>query len=839
MDRNAIWKWLILLALLSVSFMLVTPPGDKIRLGLDLQGGTSFTVKIDEERVREDIEAEAGELTPEEIRKKTREKLQGAQERALVVLRNRIDNLGIEEPVIYPGKDNRIVIQLPGTDENQRRAAERTIKKLAFLEFKMVHENNAALVRELFDRGLSPEGYVIAHGSGGMLYKRAPAFPDSDRDQEYFENLRRFEVPDPAYEFLLQETEEDGDAYYRPYFVERRPEMTGKYLKSARAVLRPAGGPVVSISFDAKGARRFADVTGDYAPGGPRNPDPESYRQMAIVLDGVLHSAPVIREAIYSGDAQIEGNFTMAEARRLEGILKAGSLPAPVKMVEKLFVAPSLGRDAVVSGIRAVLFGGAGVLVFMLAYYLVSGIIADLALVVTMCLLPLGMTVAAGFLGIFAQGPATGGAVRLPVLTLPGIAGILLTVGMAVDANVLIFERIREEMKQGKRLWPGITAGYDRAFVTITDANVTTLLTGVVLFIFGSGSIRGFAVTLCGGIIVSLYTALVVTKMFFSVLASRTNVKTLKMFRLIGDTAIDFVSRRKAAAVLSVLVIAASWVVMGMRLSEEPGKVFGVDFTGGAATTFTFREKVSLEKIRERLETAGVEESYIQYQKDIEKNVDKFLLVRTGIGRTEGADPAEKVKRCLTTELPSAGFEVAQEEEIGPQIGRELKKRAIWSMIWALFVIIVYISWRFELGFAVAAIVAVAHDVLVTVGLYSLFGRQISLPIVAALLTIVGYSVNDTIVVFDRIRENLKSMRRQSFREICNISVNQTLNRTLLTSLTTLITIAMLLLFGGGLIFDFALALCIGVVIGTYSSVFVATPVALLWHKDRKPGFAA
>ncbi|MBN1556628.1 MAG: protein translocase subunit SecD [Lentisphaerae bacterium] len=838
MDKHALWKWLILILLLTGSIIMVTPPSEKIRLGLDLKGGTSFAVKIDEARVRQQIRERGEELTDAEVDAEVRRVLDGAQSRALEVIRNRVDNLGIAEPIIYPGKDNRIIIQLPGIDARKRAEAEKSIQSLAFLEFRMVHPENDTLTDALFASNLAPEGYRIAAAGGETVYRRDNSFPETDRDAAYRERLGRFQVPGPGYEFLLQETEVDGQTVYRPYFVKRRRELSGDFLEDAAVDYRSLGDPVVKLQFDARGARKFANVTSDYAPGGPKNPNPESYRQLAIVLDGTLYSAPVIREAIYGGKAEISGRFTVPEATFLSNILRAGSLPAPVEIVEKRFVAPSLGSDSIRNGLRAIVLGGAGVLLFMGVYYLVAGVVADLALLLNMLLLPLGMVVAAGFLGIFASDAAGGGPIRLPVLTLPGIAGILLTIGMAVDANVLIFERIREESGSGKRLWTAITSGYDRAFVTIVDANLTTLLTGIILFIFGSGPIRGFSVTLCAGIVVSMFTALVVTKLIFGVIAEKTSVTQLRMLRLIKDTSIDFVSKRKAAAVASLLVIAVSWTLMTVRGMQRPDAVFGVDFTGGASVTFAFKERVPVAELRDRLQAAGLSEVHLQYQQDMETGGDRFLQIKVGEAPAGGLKPAEVVKATLAEAFPEAGFDVAQEDEVGAQIGRELKSRALWSIILALVGIILYISWRFELGFAVGAIVALAHDVLVTVGLFTACGSQISLPVVAALLTIVGYSVNDTIVVFDRIREDLRLIHGKSFKDICNLSINQTLSRTLLTSLTTLITLVMLVIFGGGAIFDFALALLIGVLVGTYSSVFVATPVVLLWYRDRRPAFA-
>jgi len=841
MDKHALWKWLILIGLLSFSLWVVTPLGEKVRLGLDLKGGTSFVARIDEDAVRKSVRNDAdSSMTEEDIQEQVANVLDGAQVRALEVLRNRIDGLGISEPIIYPGKDNRIVIQLPGIDEEKRKEAEASIRSAAFLEFRMVHDKNEELVQELFRNDHAPDGYRIVTVSTKPYYKRdRRALPDTAMDKDYREALGRFQVPDAGFEFLLHKTEIEKATYYRPYFVKRRRELTGDHLKTAAVDYQALGQPVVRIELDSKGAKKFAYITGEYAPGGAKNPNPQNMRFLAIVLDGTLYSAPYIREPIYGGKAEISGSFTLAEANFLRNVLRAGSLPAPVDIVEKRFVSPSLGKDSIDSGVRAVKYGAIGVVAFMALYYLVSGLVANAALVLNMLLLPLGMIIAAGFLGIFVRDAVGGGPVKLPVLSLPGIAGILLTIGMAVDANVLIFERIREESRTGKRLWTAITAGYDRAFLTILDANLTTLLTGIILFIFGSGPIRGFAVTLCAGIMVSMYTALVITKMFFAVLSQRTKLKTLRMLAVVKDTTIDFVGKRGLAAILSVAVIAGSWGVMTARGMKNPASVFGVDFTGGAAVTFTFEERQPVEDVRDVLEAAAIGEIHIQYQEEMEAGGDQFLQVKTGSRAIDGKKPPEVVKTVLAESFPEAGFKLSQQDEVGPQIGRELKKRALWSIVLALLGIIIYISWRFELGFAVGAIVALTHDVLVTVGIYSLFGRQLSLPVVAALLTIVGYSVNDTIVVFDRIREDLRLVKSKTFKEICNLSINQTLSRTLLTSFTTLITVAMLLIFGGGAVNDFALALLIGVLVGTYSSIFVATPVVLLWHRDRKPELAA
>ena len=365
MDKNALWKWLILLGLLSFSIWVFTPPKEKIRLGLDLKGGTSFVVKIDREKVEQEIKYRAPNITPEDLTKQADDTMRGAQGRALEVMRNRIDGLGIDEPIIYPGKDNRIIIQLPGVDETTRNAALRSIESVAFLEFRMVHKDNGTLAADLYEDNKAPEGYQIARIAQGSYYKPDPNFKGK-RDRAYREALGRFEAPGAGHEFMLEKFEVENQTVYRPFFVKIRREMTGENLKTAGVDYGALGQATVTLRFDGKGGKQFASVTADYAPGGPRNPNPQESRQLAIVLDGTLYSAPAIREAIYGGRAEISGSFSQREAMLLSQILNAGSLPAPVRVVEQRSVEPSLGKDAIQSGLRAIAFGGIGVLCFML-----------------------------------------------------------------------------------------------------------------------------------------------------------------------------------------------------------------------------------------------------------------------------------------------------------------------------------------------------------------------------------------------------------------------------------------------------------------------------------------
>jgi len=441
-----------------------------------------------------------------------------------------------------------------------------------------------------------------------------------------------------------------------------------------------------------------------------------------------------------------------------------------------------------------------------------------------MILLPFGMWFSSGILSLFSAG--AGAMAGLPVLTMPGIAGIALTIGMAVDANVLIYERMREELEAGKSLRNAISSGYDKAFSAIFDSNLTTLLTAVILFWQGSGPVRGFAVTLTAGILVSMFVVLVFTRLILNLLADKTNLKTIKMMQVFKNPNFDFLGKRALVIGVSVAVIVGTWAVFLKKGQDN----FGVDFTGGTSITFAFNEKQPAEAVRAVLDQAGVRDARIQYQNDLDPTSKGAETLEVKVGGQNG----DEVVRIIETSFAKSGYHNLQANIVGPQIGAELKKSGLIALVLALVGIIIYLAFRFEFGFATGAVVAVVHDVIITVGIYCLFGHQLSLTTVAALLTIIGYSVNDTIVVFDRIREDLRVSHGKPYVEVANRSINRTLSRTLLTGVSTQLTIISLMIFGGGDISDFALILFIGILVGTFSSVYIATPVALLWHKEEK-----
>ncbi len=832
MDKNKLWKWLLLGFLIIWSLTLAVPPFDKydgegnlvsrgkIKLGLDLKGGSSFVVEVDSADVAKKM-LESGEAESIEAISETKltEQIKRVQEIAVEVIRNRIDVLGTAEPEIYPEGDARIVVRLPGADAATRAEAKAQISRDAVLNFKLVHLESEQWVAQLLGSGQIPQGFKAAgqDRSGTFLIRDRSALSDDHLDRPFYERLKRFGGKSADF-MLMEDRLQDGSTVYRPEFIERRNQLGGDSIKDAFVTYdQMTGLPSISLEFDNEGKKAFGRVTDANSP-----KEDGTYRRLAIILDDTLYSAPRINEAIWSGRAEISGSFSVTEARRLVNVLKAGALPGRVKIVEERTVAPTLGQDSIDSGMMAIIFGGLAVLLFMGIYYMVPGLIANLSLVFVLVLLPVGMVVSAGFLGV-VSGSLEGSAVSLPTLTLYGIAGIVLTVGMAVDANVLTFERMREEWKVGKSISGSINAGYNKAFSTILDANVTTLLTAIILFWQGSGPIRGFAVTLSAGILVSMFIVLVITRLFFNSLADSGMLKSVKMMSIpfLQNANFNFLGARKIAAIISLSVIVGSWFFFFTKGDAN----FGVDFTGGTVTSFKFQEEQPLDAIRSTLDGAGFGGAILTPMKDGGKH---YLDMK--LKETEGAEVTAQ-----DAVLAMAGHpEIVKTDSVGSQIGAELKKKGINAIIFALIGIIIYISIRFEFAFAMGAIIALAHDVLITIGIYCALGYELSMPIIAALLTIVGYSVNDTIVVFDRIREDLKLVKGKSYKEIANLSINQTLGRTVLTSLTTLLTVVMLLVVGGGAVKDFALALFIGILVGTYSSIFVATPVVLLWHKEEK-----
>ena len=836
--RNNIWKWLALALIAVVSFYVCNPPKEKFRFGLDLKGGTSFTLGVDTEKLAEGIIAANPELTNTTgaVEAKIEETLKGCDDRIIQVIRRRVDAMGTNEPVIQGMKDHRLLVQLPGADEKTRREAKASLQNAAFLEFRLTHARNDQLVAKLLSKDVAPEGYV-KKGNG---YGRAPNFAEISRTPGYYARLAAFEVPDARYVFML---EDNGDGTYSPNFVARNtdPRVTGEDLESAAVERDPTTGSLsIGFRLNAEGGRKFSTLTRNFKAHGPKN-QTDKGRQLAIILDNQLISAPVIQSEI-GANGQITGRFDGPSANKLAAELNAGALPAPMRILAETTVAPTVGDDAIHAGIVAAGLGFALVALFMLYYYWASGLVADLALFLDIALLPTALVVVANVLGVFAHDPSMGGggSMQLPVLTMPGIAGLVLSLGMAVDANVLIFERIREEFLANKAAGVAIKNGYGRAFTAIFDSNLTTILVGIILFVVGTGPVRGFAITLTAGVVISMFTAVVVTRLVFDHCVDPSRVKPFKMMHFFKNPKYDFMKVTKFTVGGSFALIALTLVIFAIRFMNNKADVLAVDLTGGTSIVYSMKQDVKPEvkDIRECL-NAFDNATVIQYQEGVG---NRTLLVKTGEtaetkkgSALENKDVGAYVTKLLQAKFPQAEFKAASVDEVGSMVGADLKKSGTYAVLFSLVAILIYVGFRFNFGFGLGGIVALAHDALISLGLFSLCGRQVSLIVVTALLTIIGYSINDTVVVFDRIRELLNHDKRMTFKDLCNAAINQCLSRTVITSATTFFAVLALFCFGDGSIFDFALTMLIGVVAGTYSSIFIATPIMFWWYKGKRP----
>ena len=847
MQTNTLAKWLFLALIVAVSAVLIIPVKDKLRLGLDLKGGHSFILELDRDALGETVRERAAEKDTEaEIKARIDNAIATADETAVEIIRNRIDAIGTQEPVITRGGNGRIYVQIPGASDEQREEAERMVKQVAFLDFRLVHVQSDSMAQRLLLDGKAPAGYKIHAATDRARGTQQYFIRDNSGVEPDAGELQRFGNPPPNYIFALEKNRVDGfaDPVYSPIYIARRALMSGASVAKAGTSEDQFGLPTVSLRFDADGARRFGEITGQYCPNGSRNQNSSTGRRLAIVLDGVVYSSPVIRTQIDGGSAEISGRFTLAEARELKNVLNAGAMPAPLKFLGKRFVSPTLGEDSIRGAQLAIGVGLAGILVFLLWYYRYMGAVAYIAIILNLILLPVCALLASNVLSTFS-GDATvaggGGAWKLPVLTLPGIAGILLTLGMALDANVLIYERTREEQALGRPPFPSIMAGYQRAFLAIFDGNLTTVIVAVILFIFGTGVIRGFSVTLVAGIIASMYTALVVTKMIFKATVKESESKPIKMMQMLpANINIPFNKYFKPFAVGAVAIIVATLAITVSRGIKSPTSVFGVDFTGGATITFAVEnpEAAPISAIRAAAEAAGLDDAAPQYQENRETG-ENFLEIKTAKQDTDfkGRDVSEVLTEALSTseDLSGAAFTVKDVDSVGSQIGSEMKRSAALAIVLSTIAMLIYIALRFEFGFGLGAVAALVHDVLITIGIFACLGFQFDLTIVAAMLTIVGYGVNDTIVLFDRVREELKRDQKTPFPELANRCVNITLSRTILTSVTTLIPVVSLLVFGKGDIVGFSVCMLIGIIVSIFSTIFIATPVMLAWYHNKRP----
>lgn len=708
-----------------------TPIDQKIKLGLDLKGGTSFLMRL----IRENDDQGKPRLISKDM-----------LDQAVETIRKRVDQFGIGEPVITPQGEDHILVQIPGLKTEDVELARQQLEKVAKLEFKTVHPESFSLIPQIeAGTAITPPGYRIQTEKED---KKGAA---------------------PIKLLVKQRAEMDGTGISSAY-----PEFDGmKYL--------------VSMKFTKEGTKQFADLTSKNVG-----------NLLAIVLDGEVQSAPVIKEALTNGQATISGTFTDTEVRNLSSVLE-NPLQTPVKIDETRSVSATLGKDSVRSGILAGLLGVVIVAIFMAIYYRTAGMVALVGLVINIAIL-------FGVMSLFNF-----------VLTLPGIAGIILTIGMAVDANVLIYERLREELATGKSILSAIDSAYDKAFSAIFDANATTLITAAILFWQSSGPVKGFAITLTVGIIASVFSALIVTRVCFGWLTHLGWLKEFRMMNILKDPKWDFLGKSKLAVLISLTVLLGSVSIFAMRGEKN----FGVDFRGGDLLLMSMGNNKTITDAQAR---TALNRDDVVVQTEV-SGTARYLQIRSPFNTSAA------IADQLIASFPEADLKISQTDRVGPLVGKQLARQSLIALGLGMLGILFYVTLRFELSFAIGALVAVIHDVVITVGLFALFGRELSLVMVGAILTIAGYSINDTIVVYDRIREGLRSGRKGSVQEIMNASINETLNRTILTGGATLMSMVGLYFFGGDALNDFSLAIIIGILVGTYSSVFIAAPVVLWWSK--------
>ena len=610
------------------------------------------------------------------------------------------------------------------------------------------------------------------------------------------------EVPPPGYEVMILEQERRGEMFEEDLFVKRIPEMTGESVSDAYPSVDQYGSYRVLLEFTGPGSDRFATVTRTIEENNQRT---GRTGRLAIVLDGKLFSAPTVRQEIRGGSAEITGSFTQREAVDLANVLN-NPLDLPLEVVEMNEVGPSLAEDAISSGVKAAIIGGSLVAGFMLVYYTIGGVVALITLAVNVTIV----------LGVLASFGAT--------VTLPGIAGIVLTIGMAVDANILIFARIREELQAGKSLPAAISGGFDKVFSTIVDANLTTLITSGVMIWLGTGPVKGFGLTLAIGVFATVFTALLVTRMLLDLLVGRGFIKKLPMLSILSSANYDFLKYRKPAFTVSWIIVLIGLV--GIFVKRD--SIYGIDFVGGDEVAFTFEQKIDVAEIRDAAAAANLGAVIPIYQSQMSTDLE-VLKIQTEIDR--GAE----LTRVLQERFPEAGLELVGENKIGASVGREIQLNAFLAIGVSLIGILLYVAFRFEMGYGIGAVVATIHDILLTIGVFVLFDHQFNAPMVAAILLIAGYSLNDTIVVFDRIREELTLDPDAPLGKIVNLAINRVISRSVLTSFTTLLAAFSLLIFGGGVLNEIAFTFVIGIIVGTFSSIFIASPVFYWWHKgDRR-----
>ncbi len=687
--------------------------------------------------------------------------------KAIEIISTRINGLGVAEPIVRPVGDNRIEVQLPGVSTKDNPEIVSSLKKPARLDFRLVYSGGTP---ETIPADQAPPGYVP---------------------------------------MTLEQEGASGETMISQLYVKRIPAMTGSALSDAYASMDEFGRFKILLRFTREGGQRFAEVTREVAQLTDqlraRTGNSMARAQLAIILDGKLYSAPGVEKEIPNGSAEITGSFTQREAVELANVLN-NPLDLPLDIKEQYEVGPSLAQDAIDSGVKSAIIGTLLVAAFMITYYTVGGVVASIAVTLNVT----------AILATLASLGAT--------LSMPGIAGVVLTVGMAVDAHILIFERVREELALGKSLKAALHAGHDKAFTTIVDANLTTMVSSVLMILLGTGPVKGFGVTLTIGIFTTMFTALITSRMLLDMLIESGVMTKFPMLQLLHNPKLEFVKYGKRCFIASWLIVLVGVISVVVRYDH----IYGIDFVGGDDVTLNYAQRIDPARLRSALEAAKIGEVNPLYQSDL-AGTHEVLVVQTVTGKGGQAVAA------LQQAFPQAKFDAIGQSTIGPSIGKEIQWNAFMALGLSILGIMIYVAFRFEIGYGIGAVVSTVHDVLMTIGIFVLTGRQFTAPMVAAILLIVGYSVNDTVVVFDRIREELRTNPNGTLRDIINLATTKVFARSILTSLTTFLAALALYLFGGGVINDLAFTFLVGIVTGTFSSIFIASPIFYWWHKgDRK-----
>ena len=798
------------------------------------------------------------EMTDDEVKPIIRRKIDESIVSAFEVLRKRIDKFGVTQPNIQRlGNSGRIRVELPGAKDVAR--VKNLLQSTAQLEFWVTEKNDTFLaflsqVNEVLKNILVDDENDIEKETSkiddlladveandsistqknplfdylvGTGYQGGPVLAqfyekDQDKIEEYlsFPEVRQLLPAEKRFtKFLFGKPDANSkivDLYAIQSNRDNQPPLSGSVVVDATQSYDQVGSPAVSMQMNGKGARKWEEMTGN------------AYRDksnIAIVLDEIVYSAPgVSKGAISGGRSEISGQFTLNEAIDLANVLRAGKLPASAEIIESEVVGPSLGKENIERGINSFAIALLLVLIWMTFYYGRAGIYADTALVLNIVLI----------FGILAGLGA--------VLTLPGIAGIVLTIGMSVDANVLIFERIREELSRGKGQKQAVSDGFSNALSSILDANITTGLTALILFVFGSGPIKGFATTLLIGIATSLFTAIFITRMLVDARISKgksLEFSTRSTKNLFRNLTITFLEKRKVAYMLSLSLLS-----IGVFSLFTNGLNQGVDFVGGRSYTVRFNDNVNPADVQNNLiEVFGNAEAKT-YGSDNQLKITTNYKVDVE-GSEVDTEIQEKMFKSLNGYLPmdisyddfvngsdDKQVGIMSSSKVGPTIADDIKKNSVFAIFGSLLVVFLYILLRFrDWQYSLGAVAAVFHDVLIVLGVFSIaytwmpFNMEINQAFIAAILTVIGYSLNDTVVVFDRIREFRLINKSWEFDKTVNGALNSTLSRTLNTSFTTLVVLLAIFIFGGESIQGFMFALIVGVMVGTYSSVFIATPV--------------